>query len=244
MPATSHGCATLLRPAALLIALLAAPAAATTSSVFSPSVDEGERELEYRLSYSPEEERFDHRLHYQQAFDDALRARLIIAQRRRGTGDLELAYTRLETQWQYLEDRGDGRKAAMRAELQIAEGDDGPHRLRLAWTGSAELGERWQQRANLLAGREVGGGRAPGVSLELRLQTSYALAPGRRLGLELFSDFNTTADFGDFDDQGHQLGGIFTQSLGDRWNVQLSALAGVSDAAPDLTWRMLLIRAL
>jgi len=229
--------------ASLVTTSLAGTASATTSSVFGPSIDPGERAAEYRLSYSPEEERFAHRLHYQHALRDDVRARLIALQRRRGAGDLELAYWRLETQWQYAR-QPDGWDAALRGEIQIAEGDDGPHRLRLAWTGSRDFAARWQQRVNVLAGREIGGGRAPGVSLELRAQTTYGLDEGRRIGLELFSDLNTTAEFGSFDEQDHQLGPIFKQKLGTAWSLNVGLLAGVSDAAPDLTWRLLLERSL
>lgn len=223
---------------------LAATAEATTSSVFGPGVDAGERALEYRLSYAAEEERFDQRLHYQQALGPDLRARLIAAQRRRGAGDLELAYWRIETQWQYLRGSGSGWDAAVRGEVQIAEGDDGPHRLRIGWTGSRDLSTRWQQRVNLLAGREIGGGRASGIAIELRAQTTYAVSNGGRLGLELFSDLNTTTDFGGFDDQEHQLGPIFKQKVGERWAVNTSVLVGISDAAPDLAWRLLVERSL
>jgi len=102
--------------------LPAGPASATTSSVFGPSIHPGERAAEYRLSYSPEEERFAHRLHYQHALRDDVRARLIALQRRRGAGDLELAYWRLETQWQYAR-QPDGWNAATgdRAPLAVLD---------------------------------------------------------------------------------------------------------------------------
>ena len=239
--------ATRALPQALITGVLAAhagTAAATTSSVFGPGVDAGERAIEYRLSYAAEEESFDQRLHYQQALRPDLRARLIAAQRRRGAGDLELAYWRVETQWQYLRGSGSGWAAAVRGEVQIAEGDDGPHRLRIGWTGSRALSARWQQRVNLLAGREIGGGRASGIAIELRAQTTYTVSDGGRLGLELFSDLNTTTDLGGFDDQEHQLGPIFKQKIGERWAVSTSVLVGVSDAAPDLAWRLLVERSL
>lgn len=225
------------------LALLAAwgvPAQATTSSVFGPSVSADDRSAEYRLSFSPEEERFDHRLHYQHALSDRVRSRLIAAQARRGSGDLELRYLRLETQWQYRRVT-DGWNAALRGELQLAEGDDGPHRLRLAWTGARNLGP-WQQRVNLLAGREFGSDPASGVSLELRAQLTRKLPAGGRLGMSLFSDLNTTTDFGSFDEQAHELGPIYKRSLGSDWGLTAGMLLGISDAAPDITWRLMISR--
>ncbi len=224
----------------VLLAAWSLPLEATTSSVFGPSVSAGERAAEYRLSYSPEEERFDHRLHYQQALSDRVRSRLIAAQARRGSGDLELRYFRLETQWQYRRST-EGWNAALRGELQLAEGDDGPHRLRLAWTCARDLGP-WQQRVNLLAGREFGSDPASGVSLELRAQITRRTNAGHRVGLSLFSDFNTTADLGSFDEQAHELGPIYKASLGSDWGLTAGMLFGLSDGAPDTTWRLMISR--
>ena len=225
------------------LALLAAwhlPAHATTSSVFGPTVSGDDRSAEYRLSYSPEEERFDHRLHYQHALSDRVRSRLIAAQGRRGSGDLELRYLRFETQWQYRRVT-DGWNAALRGELQLAEGDDGPHRLRLAWTGARNLGA-WQQRVNVLAGREFGSSPASGITLEVRAQLTRKVPAGGRLGLSLFSDLNTTSDLGSFDEQAHELGPIYKTSLGGDWGLTAGMLFGISDAAPDTTWRLMISR--
>src|SRR6056297_2176411 len=119
----------MIRPAVLFL-LLPATAAANTSSVFSPDVDDGEREAEYRVSFVPEDEPapelFSHRLHYQQAFNDSWRARILASQRSVGGDTLDLSYTRLELQWQYLEDQNAGWDAALRFEAQA--GDEGPDR--------------------------------------------------------------------------------------------------------------------
>jgi len=144
------------RPVASISALLLAIAASrahATSTVFSPDVDAGTSALDYRISYVPSDagrrSAFTQRLHYQRAFDGAWRGRIIGTQGRRGSDDLEYRYTRLELQWQYLEDERAGWDAALRFELQVAAESDRPDRFRLAWTGKTDVGGLWQLRANV-----------------------------------------------------------------------------------------------
>jgi hypothetical protein len=227
--------------------LASGPAFATTGTVFSPEVDDGERGLEYRISLQPDHddqpERFSHRLHYQHALDDSLRWRLIALQREVDNDGLEFRYARLELQWQFLEDQEAGWDSALRYELQIAEGDDLPHRVRLAWTGKGDVTDRWQLRANFLTGREFGSGSNSGLLLETRAQATYRLNNGTRIGLEMFNDLNYTTDMGSFDDQAHQLGPIVKTGIGG-WGVELSYLIGLSDGAADQDFRLIVGRGL
>ncbi|XOV82352.1 MAG: transporter [bacterium] len=225
----------------LVLAVVPQLGSANTTSVFSPDVKEGDRMWEYRTSFEPndggQEDVFAHRLHYQHAFNGQSRLRVIGQQSDNG-GDLEFRYMRLEYQYQYLEDEDAGWDSALRFELQLAEGDDLPHRFRLAWTGKVDATDRWQLRANLITGREFHSGADSGVSLETRWQATYALDGGTRLGLEMFNDLNTTADIGGFDDQEHQLGPIVKLKLGRGWSVDFSYLFGLSDGAADENLRM------
>jgi len=230
-----------LRTAILIVAMTAAPLTlANTSSVFSPDVDAGDRSVEYRASFEPNddgaEDEFSHRLHYQHALDDKRRWRLIGLQEDTGSG-LEFRYMRFEYQRQFHEDENDGWDSALRFELQLAEGDNLPHRVRLAWTGKVDVSERWQLRSNVLAGREFSSGADSGVALETRWQATFKLDGGTRLGLEMYNDLNTTAGFGSFEDQGHQLGPVARFKLG-RFGLDVSYLHGISSSAPDGAWRL------
>lgn len=227
-----------------LFLLLPALAAANTTTVFSPDVDEGEREAEYRASFVPEDEPapevFAHRLHYQQAFNESWRARVLVAQRSVGGGSLDLNYTRLEVQWQFLEDEDAGWDAALRFEAQA--GDESPNRFRVVWTGKVDLEGGWQLRANAFVGRQTGAGAAPGLLLETRAQVTRSIGNGMRLGVEMFNDMNTTADTGSFDDQEHQLGPVLKAKFGGDWSLLAGYLFGLSDAADDGNFRLMFTR--
>ena len=227
--------------AAVVLAATSQAAWANTSGVFSPDVEEGDRMWEYRTSFEPndggQEDVFAHRLHYQHAISGQSRLRLIGLQSDNG-GGLEFRYARLEYQYQYLEHEDAGWDSALRFELQLAEGDDLPHRFRLAWTGKVDVTDRWQLRANLITGREFHSGADSGILVETRWQATYALGGGTRIGIESFNDLNSTDDFGSFNEQEHQVGPIVKLKVGRGWSMDFSYLFGLSDEAPDENLRM------
>ncbi len=231
-----------LGAAATFLTLASASAIANTSSVFSPDVDDGEREFEYRASYVPEDgpidSTFSHRLHYQHGFNEKWRLRIIGAQNRRGSDSLSYNYTRLELQQQYLEDETHGWDAAVRYELQISDRAGRPDRVRVAWTAKWDINDYWQLRGNLLVGRQFGDNAGSGVLVETRSQISRKVG-NFRVGLEMFNDLNRTTDWGDWDDQEHQIGPILKFKAGNL-SVLASYLIGVSSSADDDNFRVLM----
>ena len=229
----------------LMSALLLMPVVATanTSSVFSPDVNEGDLSIEYRASYVPGEDgapsAFAQRFHIQRALNDTFRLRVIGTQSKRGGGSLSYNYTRFEFQHQYKEDHDSGWDAAYRLELQLSDRTGRPDRFRIGWTGKVDLNDDWQFRANLMLGRQFGDNPASGVLVETREQLTRKFAGGR-IGLEMFNNINSTADFGSFDEQEHQLGPIAKYKIGKR-SVNASYLFGLSDGAPDDNLRIHLI---
>lgn len=218
--------------------------ATNTSSVFSPDVTPGSRSLEYRFSGVERDgpDAWAHRLHYQQAIDDAWRWRLITAFADPAGASHEFRYGRLEVQWQYLEDETAGWDAAVRYELQIADGDDQPSRARVAWTGKRKFDNGFEMRANLLTGRQFGPESSEGWLLETRFQATVPMTPSTRIGIEMFNDFNDTRSFGSYAEQGHQIGPVFTAKIGEDWKLLTSWLFGVSEEADDHDFRLHLIR--
>lgn len=223
------------------ITLLPLVALGNTTSVFSPEVRAGTQHLEYRSSYvgadGDVESQFSHRLHFQHAFNDTYRIRLIAAGARRGDDTVSYNYTRLELQQQYLESEEHGWDAAMRYELQISDRAGRPDRVRVAWTGKKDITPEWQIRGNLMLGRQFGTNAASGVQVETRAQVTRKIATGGRLGLEMFNDMNETAEFGSFEEQEHQLGPVYKHKVG-KLNILVSYLFGMSGKTDDTNFRM------
>lgn len=216
-------------------------ASANTTSVFSPEVKAGTQALEYRSSYVGEdgsvESQFSHRLHFQHAFNDTYRLRIIGQGARRGDDNVSYNYTRLELQQQYIESEEHGWDAALRYELQISDRSGRPDRFRIAWTGKRDITPEWQIRGNLMLGRQFGSNPASGVQVETRAQITRKIPIGGRLGLEMFNDMNETAEFGSFEDQEHQLGPVYKNKFG-KLNVLVSYLFGMSGKTDDTNFRV------
>ncbi len=227
----------------IVVAWVPASFGQNTSSVFSPDVDKGESELEYRAAFDPEDDAFAHRLHYQYGFTDWLRMRAIVLQSGDNDRDLEYRYFRWETQFQFLEDQKHGWDSAVRFELQIADGDDPPSRVRLAWTGKVDVTDILQLRGNLLTGHEFGNESDDGFLLEARAQVSAKLTDKLRLAVDYYGDMNNTESIGGFDDQEHQLGPLLKFKTDFGLSGNAGVLFGLSEAAPDTELRVTLIYA-
>jgi len=212
--------------------------AVNTSTVFSPDVTAGKSQTEYRFGFDTDADAYAHRWHLQHGFSDSLRMRLIFL----GSGDdntsFEFRYIRWEGMWQLLEDQEAGWDSALRFEIQVADGDDTPGRIRLAWSGKWQLADDWQVRTNLLTGHQIGENAGDGFLLEARFQLGYALTDQLDFAVDLYSDLNDTDDMGSFDEQEHQIGPLLKFDLGDNLGGQTGFLFGLSKATPDLEFRI------
>ncbi|MEM0897226.1 MAG: transporter [Verrucomicrobiota bacterium] len=212
--------------------------AQNTSSVFSPDVTKGKSAIEYRSAFDPDNDAFVHRLHYQYAFTDSWRLRIIGLQDGDDSDAFAYRYTRLEAMWQFLEDEDFGWDSALRFELQIAEDDSPPSRFRVAWSGKVDLDDHWQLRGNFLTGHEFGEESDDGYLLESRAQISRKITDKWRLAVDYYGDMNDTENFGSFDEQEHQLGPLLKFKTGGRLSGQFGALFGISEAAADTELRL------
>lgn len=226
-------------PGLLCAALaLASPAAAqNTSGVSGPVVKPGERAVEYRMAFRPEGDGFAHRLHYQQSFG-TWRGRIIVTQSNSGPEGLEFRSVKLEVLKQFVRSDGDGWNSAVRFDGKVPVDGDGPGLARVAWLNSVDFAGGWQARGNIYLGREIGDFASDGLTLETRAEATREIRERLRLGAQLFSDFNTTAAPGDFDEQSHQIGPVLKYKTNAGLKFELSALFGASRTAPDADLRL------
>lgn len=219
------------------LALASTAAAQNTSGVSGPVVKPGERAVEYRMAFRPDGDGFAHRLHYQQAFG-TWRGRIIVTQSNSGPEGLEFRSVKLEALKQFVRSDGEGWSSAVRFDGKIPVDGDGPGKARIAWLNSIDFAGGWQARANVYLGREIGDLARDGLRLEPRAEATREIRERLRLGAQLFSDFDTTAAPGDFNDQRHQVGAVLKYETGGGPKFELSALFGASRAAPDVNLRL------
>lgn len=234
---------------AVLIAGIAPASAQNTSGVSGSDVKAGTQEFEYRAAFAPEYDGnpngFAHRLSYKQAFDDRWSAKIIVLQNEHGGDALEFRTVSIEVVRQILESEDTGGwDSAIRVDGSIPAADNRPGRARAAWLNSVNFGEGWQARGNVYVGHEVGGLARDGFTLETREELTRKLDNGLRIGAQMFNNFNTTAGFGTFDEQKHQLGVVAKGKFASHFGYNAGVLFGLSDRAPDTDFRLFLTYAI
>ena len=220
----------------------ATAAAQNISSVSGAEVKAGETAIEYRAAFQPDydgkPEAFGHRLHFQHAVDDSWRVRALVFQSKKEGEALRTRYAAFEIQNELIEAKEHGGWAsAVRVDGIIPVEDNRPGRARVAWLNMLDKGP-WQFRGNIYLGKEFGDRARDGLTLETRQEATYKISSLLRLGAQVFDNYNTTAHFGAFAQQKHQVGPVAKWTLSNNVKVETSALFGVSKAAPDAELRL------
>jgi len=225
----------------LLCPLVSINALATTSNISGADVSADDKTLGYRSSYESNDDSrpsvFSQRLYYQQSVNDRHRNRVVMQHSRTEGGPLELRFTRVEHLWQYQKPTHSGETGALRFELQLVEGDDEPHSARVNWIKGYTLGQ-FSTRFNFTVGRDFGDDARSGASVAARAQVSRKVGK-YGVGLQFFSNMNTTSAMGSFDRQKHQIGPTVSRQFG-TLTVFASYLSGLSKRAPDNAFRLYL----
>ncbi len=207
-----------------------------TGTVASPVIKPGATlSIASGLAFDDGQEGFAQRIDYRVAVAKNVRLSAIAFANNRGGG---FRYRRLalETMFQFQSsDRG--WNSAIQFRGRIPDGNDGPGRLRVAWLNRWRPTDKTDLRFIVLAAREFGEDRRQGVALETRAEATWRLSADVRVGGQIFNRYNTTADFGSFDSQRHAIGGVVKGPLTERISYRINALAGVSEAAPDVELR-------
>lgn len=215
--------------------------ATSTSGVHGPTVNPDDKSFMYRIAYSPGEDegpdRYAHRLHYQEAYNDRIRWRVISQFRDRG-GDqsFELDYIRAELLWHFRPKQNDNWDSGVRFDIRSRKGSR-PELFAINWTNQWQLSPKWRLRGIVIGGWNFGGTAVGGTTLETRSSLSYKLDNGHRVGVEMFNEFGRISDMGSFNDQDHAIGPVVSGKLGGL-GYQLGYLAGVSNGASDHSFRL------
>ena len=222
--------------AASIIALNAEAVAQGTGTVASPVVRPGSSvSLASGLAFDEGDNDFAQRIDYQKSVSENWRLRGIVFFNDRG-GAFRYRRLELEAMHQFASSQY-GWNSAIQVRGRIPDGNDGPERVRLAWLNRWRPKDGPELRAIGLASREFGNDRDEGLALESRFEATWRLPSGSRAGAQIFNRYNTTSDFGSFDDQRHAIGGVLKGSFNEQVSYRVNALAGVSDAAADFELR-------
>jgi hypothetical protein len=219
------------------LALVVSPIAyaQNTSGVFGPVIDEGERGWEYRATYEPDSEGLAQRVHYQQALNGELRWRAVAQVRKTDDSDVDLDYLRGEIVWQVTPD-DQKYQSGFRFEGRYRF-NDRPGDVTVHWANQWKHIDNWTMRFIVGATQQIGNDPADGLQIQTRASAMTSLTDGPKIGLELFSEYGSTSDWLDADEQEHEFGPVAVWKLNEDWNLYSGALFGLTDASADIQLR-------
>jgi len=220
----------------LLLLFTAYSDASNTSGVHGPIVKADDRSMQLRLALSPsdengEQDNWAYRLHYQHAFNDEFRGRMILQYRDRGSFQYE--YIRGELLYNFKKKANDGKwSSGVRFDIRQRRSDN-PEMFAINWTNQWDLSNGIRVRGILIGAWEFGSDRASnGTEVETRGSVTKKLEGGLTVGVEMFNDFGRVGDFGSFNNQSHQMGPMIGGSLGGL-KYEVRYLAGMSNGSRD-----------
>lgn len=210
--------------------------ASNTSGVHGPGVKEGEKSAQLRIALSPSDEdgqvdNWAYRLHYQHAFNDTLRGRIMLQYRDRG--ELQYEYIRAELLYNFKKRENDDIwSSGIRFDIRQRRSDN-PEEFAINWTNQWDLANGFRVRGILIGSWQFSSGRADsGTSIETRFGVSKKIDNGLTLGVEMFNDFGRVGQFGSFNDQGHQIGPMIGGTVAG-FKYEFRYLVGISEGTRD-----------
>ena len=213
--------------------------ASNTSGVHGPVVNPDDRSAQYRLGFAPGEDggqdAWAHRFHYQHAFNQDFRWR-VITQFRDVADELEYDYLRAELLYHFRHREQGIWDSGVRFDIRTRKGSR-PELFSINWTNQWQFTPEWRLRGVVIGGWAFGGNAVGGTRLETRASLTRKLDNGSRFGVEMFNEFGKVNDMGDFNSQEHQIGPVLSGKLGGI-SYQLGYLAGISNGADDHTYRL------
>jgi hypothetical protein len=220
----------------LLFSFSAYSVASNTSGVHGPDVKSDDRSMQLRLASSPgdengQQDNWAYRLHYQHAFNDEFRGRMILQYRDRGSFQYE--YMRAELLYNFKKTADDGQwSSGVRFDIRQRRSDS-PEMVAINWTNQWDLSNGIRVRGILIGAWEFGSDRASsGTEIETRGSVTKKLEGGLTVGVEMFNDYGRVGDFGSFNNQSHQIGPMLGGSLGGL-KYEVRYLSGVSNGSRD-----------
>lgn len=206
---------------------------ANISGVMGPNIDSNDRSIEFRTAlvladYSSQQDEWAYRLHYQHAFNDTFRGRIVMQYRDRG--DFQYDFFRTELLYNFKKRaEGETYSSALRFDLRTR-----PEEFAVNWGNEWQLADGYRMRAILIVSKQFGGLRPlTGISVQTRASVSRKLVNGVRIGLQMLNQHGELGDFGSLDDShGIYIGPSVAGKIGE-FDYELRYLNGVTDAVRD-----------
>ncbi|MEX0643712.1 MAG: hypothetical protein WD076_00255 [Parvularculaceae bacterium] len=214
----------------------------------NPDVNAGDASVSLRLAYIPASGGapygFAEQLAFQKSLSGKWSVRASVQHGTRGGGDFSFRAAQVDGLYQFAEDQDVGWDGSILVAVRMPDEGDGPGRAGGAFAAKVMLDDRWEVRGVVFAGGEFGLNARNGMTLGTRLEATRDIGALVRVGALLVDGYNTTAHFGGFNEQSHQLGVVLKGFLSRAISYNAGATFGISEAAAASEFRLFLFYAL
>lgn len=230
-------------PALAIAAVLTvahSPAAHATKKVYSPYVEQGEFEIEWRGGYTTDDDNAskDGAEKYKAAvgygFTDKWFSEFYAEMEKSGVNGSDYEFTALEweNRFQLTEPGAHWLDAGLYTAYEVSLEDGGADKAEVKLLLAKEVG-KFQNLANIILEKELGHNSSEGTEFGIAWSTRYRHSPYFEPGVEVHSNFGPINESEPFDDQKHQIGPVVYGELPAGFKYDIGYLFGVSEAAPD-----------
>ena len=209
-----------------------------TSGISGPVVNEGKRAIGYRAAYDPDANGLAQRVHYDHALNGKFLLRGVAQARKTSDSDVDFDYFQAELRWQLTPDSADWQQG-LRFDVRIRD-DDRPGLLGVHWMHQVQLTDSVRARFAAIVSGDVGNDARDGVFLQTRGDLSWRLSGGVDFGGELYNSYGAADDILPLDSQSHLAGPFVSVPITETLKLRTSALLGLTEASPDVTFRLFL----
>lgn len=209
--------------------------AQNTSSVSSPVVDAGKREVGLRFGWTPDENGIGNKYGYRFDYGMSLGSRhyLKLYASAKSSDSEHFRFTDINAEYlmELTPETARTWQSGVRFDARLSEGSNA-NRLRVDWLNRFRLSDRVSMRVMALVSRKFTSGVDDSVAIELRSSVGYRLEGGYSADLLAFVKLGTL-DHPGLAGLPQQIGPTISGPIGERWKWTAGNLFGVSDAAPD-----------
>ncbi|MFV2055817.1 MAG: hypothetical protein ACC707_05080, partial [Thiohalomonadales bacterium] len=222
-------------------------AAQASDKIYSPYVEYGEFELEYRGHITndkrpPLDNNEKHRAEIVYGFTEYWSSGLIGVWKKNPGSSLEFDATAWENIFQITDQGQYWVDVGLYLEYELAKDSTSADKVE-AKLLLEHPGVKFINTANIILESEIGSNSNDEVEFEILWRTKYRWKKSLELAMEIYSKFGEVGNTGGYDKQNHSIGPVLMgeTSFGSqsKFKYEFGYLAGVSDAAADGTWKWL-----
>lgn len=222
-------------------------AMANVGSNTNATVNKGQLSAHWRNAYTIDDDnaafdgRFRSRAILDYGFTDDFALRLQMQTDDPGNDNLELEAWIVDARFELTSMETHGYYSGFRLRYNHKDGDKKPDTAHIRLILGTMV-DKWELRLNQIFNKEIGPDSRGGIAPDTRLMVNYNLYGSQRVGIESFSNFGYGSRLTGFNEQSHVIGPVFMGKLMDDLAYEAGYQYGVSDAAPEHTVKLFLIR--